>query len=398
MFLFDRWQLRRDRSAKYKGRESIWGNLDMKQGLLWNQQRNHRVHNANRKLADLLEECWRLYNEQEPQQYPAHIERLLQQEPILFSLGVSRLRGWYRLRPSALSRLLRCAKQGLFPAPVRVMIPKPGTTEMRPLTIPCKAHRIRMKTVTILLRPLVLTHPEEQHGFRPHHSCATCWKQLLSLLGQHNYVWEFDYRKFYDSISHTAMHATLEALGFPQSLIREVMPLTYQEQGRETTLEVGILQGMPTSPLISLFILNHIGAYHSPMYTYLGYADDGLLFGDNPEIKKILENKVAAAGLTLKPEATKLIKTPEGISPFTFLGVHFDNYNLTLNPRSGHLKGLPITITQLRTLYSPQYHRWQLRDPDKPIVWNYSRRDKEWHLMPRPARIRSRLLNAILKG
>jgi hypothetical protein len=389
MLIIDRLKAKFHRSRRFVKATSIWGeNLTMKQGLLWNPQRIHRVSNANQKLVKLLEECWTIFNRR-PQQYPSHIEKLLKEEPILFSLGLTRLKGWHNLRSKYIRRLLRQAQQGIFPPPTRIYIPKPGSEEVRPLTIPCKAQRVRLKTLNILLRPYIITQPKEQHGFRPHYSCATCWEQLLTLLPQHNYIWEFDYRKFYDSITHTAIDLTLDNLGFSPNLIGELCPKVYTHQSKEITLTKGLLQGLPTSPWLSLATLQHFGAYRSPIYTYLGYADDGLLFGNGPPrpMLETLKDKICLAGLDLKDTATHLIKSPEHLAPFTFLGIKYDGHTLTLNPRSGKNTGLPITLETLRTLYSPKYSKWQLLDKETKQKYNYNLTTKTWELIPKPPRI-----------
>lgn len=394
LYLVNRWHRKISSLLKHKGRKSIWNIQEMQQGLLWNPKRNHRVHSSNLKLVTLLEHCWTVYK-QRPQQYPAHLEQLLHQEPILITLGLARLTGWYKMRPKALRRILRCAKQGRFPLPTRVEIPKPGTAETRPLTVPCKAQRVRMKAINILLRPLIMDHAIEQHGFRPHCGVHTCWETLLPLLHSNLYAWEFDYRKFYDSLSFDAINTTLEAAGFTQSLIAELTPHKYREGGTIKEIDKGILQGFPTSPLISILVLQHYEAYKSRDYTYLGYADDGLIFGNEETIITLLENKVAKAGLTLKPAATKLIKTPDTLTPFTFLGLHYDGQTLTLNTRSGFKQGLEITLATLRTLYSPTYSKWQLRN--RKHTWNYSITDKTWVYIPKPPKVRPNILRTVTR-
>jgi len=238
-----------------------------------------------------------------------------------------------------------------------------------------------------------MDHAIEQHGFRPHKGVHTCWETLIPLLNKYPYAWEFDYRKFYDSLTFEAINTTLEASGFTQSLIAELTPHKYLERGTIKEIDKGILQGFPTSPLISILVLQHYEAYKSRDYQYLGYADDGLIFGNKITIKTLLENKVALAGLSLKPKATHLIKTPDALTPFTFLGLHYDGQTLTLNTRSGLKQGLEVTLATLRTLYSPKYSKWQLRN--RSHTWNYSITDKTWVYIPKPPKVRPGALSAL---
>lgn len=319
-------------------------------------------------------------------------------------------------------KLLRQAKQGKYPLPHRIYIPKPGSTDLRPLTIPCTAHRIRSKTIAILLRPHILEHPEVQHAFRPFHSTTTCWQKCLEMLPQHSTTWEFDFRSYFPSIPHGPLETILRNNHYPWELIHELLHTEYTEPAQDEPrpwpglwkfiLQVydfiiytaytitrlafrlpryppgyrrmwkGLLQGLPTSPWLSMLYLEHQGIYQDPDYTYLGYADDGLIFSNHPdpEVSLLtLKRKASLAGLELKPSSVHLVPAT---GSFQFLGLLYDDGTLSINSKSGYLQGTVITIDQLPTLYSPQYSKWCLKDSHGNHLF-YSQRTHTWHYVPR---------------
>jgi len=46
----------------------------------------------------------------------------------------------------------------------------------------------------------------------------------------------------------------------------------------------GVVQGSNIAGLLGLIMLEDLGVYKLTKGKYLGYADDGLLYGDSPEV------------------------------------------------------------------------------------------------------------------
>jgi hypothetical protein len=310
-------------------------------------------------------------------------QRIFHSRTILTVFIIKEFPTWRNPRTGHISYLVNRARHGNLPYPTRIWIPKPDTTEQRPLTVPPIVLRALLKLIVLTMRPLFQTIPQSQHGYRPRFNRITAWQSLLRQWDKYEYVIEFDIRKFFDHVDKRALRRTLLELGLPQSTIRLITNGKYIDKASDTIKEQdqGILQGYPTSPLLALIALHRVTRVHeSDTYSYLGYADDGLLLYNsysllpaNPHVKtldlwrprmhyaeqllklnilNILSTKLKPIGLTLKPEKTRLIK---GRHPqqFTFLGIQRSPSGvLTIDSRSGLLKGQVIhKLEDLTTLY-----------------------------------------------
>jgi hypothetical protein len=308
--------------------------------------------------------------------------RILSNKTILKVFIIKELPPWRNPRHAHIQHL---ANRAAHLKPTRIQIPKPGTTETRPLTVPPVPLRALLKLHNLVLRPLFHTIPQSQHGYRPRFNRITAWQSLLRQWDKYTYVIEFDIRKFFDHVDKRALRSTLLDLGLPQSTIRLITNGKYIDKASDTIKEQeqGILQGYPTSPLLALIALHKVIRIHeSDTYTYLGYADDGLLFinptipspppnheDTNPTIPSPppnhedttltttphipyllihrtlyeLTGTLHRINLTLKAPATRLIKIGPHALDFTFLGIQRSSSGqLTINSRSGLFKGTPL--------------------------------------------------------
>ncbi len=95
------------------------------------------------------------------------------------------------------------SKGSYQPKPVkRAWIPKPGSTEKRPLGIPTVADRIVQAALTMVIEPIFESrfHPQS-YGFRPGRGCKDGLREVWRLLKSgHEHVVEIDIRKFFDNI------------------------------------------------------------------------------------------------------------------------------------------------------------------------------------------------------
>lgn len=98
----------------------------------------------------------------------------------------------------------------------RVLIPKPGKTEMRPLGIPTIIDRIVQECVRIVLDPICEAQFfSHSYGFRPHRSAQQALVRVTNLTHKTGYHWviEGDISKFFDTISHTTLLKKLYHMG-----------------------------------------------------------------------------------------------------------------------------------------------------------------------------------------
>ena len=180
------------------------------------------------------------------------------------------------------------------PLPVkRVWIPKPGTTERRPLGIPAVRDRIVQTALRLVIEP-IFEHrfAEHSYGFRPGRGCKDALRRVLALL-----------RSYLD-----------------QGVLEE---LTLHEP-----TERGTPQGAVISPLLAnLYLdpLDHLLADSG--LQMVRYADDFvILCRSEDEAKSALarvQTWVGENGLTLHPEKTRIVDATQP-GGFDFLGYHFE--------------------------------------------------------------------------
>lgn len=102
-------------------------------------------------------------------------------------------------------------------------IPK-GNGEMRPLGVPSPSWRIYQHGLNNLcltfLSPLI---PENQHGFFPGRGTMTAWQQILEETLTSPNIYEFDLRKFFDSVSLDYLGKLLTVAGIPSNIVTEML-------------------------------------------------------------------------------------------------------------------------------------------------------------------------------
>ena len=94
----------------------------------------------------------------------------------------------------------------------RVRIPKPGSSEGRPLGIPAVRDRVVQTALRNALEP-IFEHrfAPTSYGFRPRRGCKDALRRVQALLDQ-GYTWvvDADIEKYFDSIPHQPLMAEVE--------------------------------------------------------------------------------------------------------------------------------------------------------------------------------------------
>jgi RNA-directed DNA polymerase len=214
----------------------------------------------------------------------------------------------------------------------RVWIPKPGTTEKRPLGIPAVRDRTVEAALRHVLEPIFENDfAESSYGFRPGRGCREAVVRVEEWLSQ-GYVWcvDGDLKGYFDTIPHSGLLALVKQRvvdGSVLALIQQCLSAGVLEdlKGWQPT-ERGTPQGAVISPMLANLYLNPLDhEMERRGWAMVRYADDFVVLCRTQEeadsILNFLREWTTAAGLTLHPTKTRIVNaTTEG---FDFLGWHF---------------------------------------------------------------------------
>ena len=134
--------------------------------------------------------------------------------------GVDGVRALTPLQRLALARSLRLSTTA---RPTRrVWIPKPGSTEQRPLGIPTMGNRAEQALAKLALEPEWEARFEpNSYGFRPGRSCHDAIEAIwTSINKQAKYVLDADIAKCFDRINHQALLAKLRTFPTMRRAVR----------------------------------------------------------------------------------------------------------------------------------------------------------------------------------
>lgn len=229
-----------------------------------------------------------------------------------------------------LSDLLRGG--GYQPQAVRrVQIPKPGSSETRPLGIPTVRDRVVQAAIVNVIEPIFeRDFAEHSYGFRPGRGCKDALRRVEELLqAGYVHVVDADLKSYFDSIPHERLMARVEekiADGPVLKLIASFLQAEILEDARQWTPEAGAPQGAVLSPLLSniyLDPLDHLVAASG--LEMVRYADDFVILcrtaADAQRALELVRAWVTENGLTLHPAKTRIVDVRS--DGFDFLGYHF---------------------------------------------------------------------------
>ncbi len=242
-------------------------------------------------------------------------------------------------RKDSQSRLLAVRehlKQGTYqPKPVkRVMIPKLGSAEKRPLGIPTVRDRVVQTALKMVIEPIFEKEfAPQSYGFRPGRGCKDALRQVDKLLksGYHHVI-DADLKSYFDTIPHERlMELVAERIadGRVLTLNEQYLKQGIIEESKEWEAgEEGSPQGAVISPLLGNLYLNPLDwLMANDRIEMVRYADDFIvLCKSTSEAKQALEkiqqwcDKVK---LILHPEKTKIVDMSAEKATLDFLGYTF---------------------------------------------------------------------------
>jgi RNA-directed DNA polymerase len=214
----------------------------------------------------------------------------------------------------------------------RVWIPKPGTTEERPLGIPAVRDRTVEAAMKHVLEPIFeRDFADHSYGFRPGRGCREAVVRVEELLGQ-GPTWcvDLDFKSYFDTIPHERLMSLVGQRvvdGSVLALLAQCLKAGVLEElkGWQPTGR-GPPQGAVISPLLANLYLNPLDQIAVQRgWAMVRYADDLVVLCPSQEqaqeVLAQIRRWAEAAGLTVHPTKTRVVNArTEG---FDFLGWHF---------------------------------------------------------------------------
>jgi len=214
----------------------------------------------------------------------------------------------------------------------RVWIPKPGTTEQRPLGIPAVRDRTVEAALRNVLEPIFENDfAESSYGFRPGRGCREAVERVEEWLSQgHGWCVDGDLKSYFDTIPHDRLMALVQQRivdGSVLAVIEQCLKAGVLEElkGWQPT-ERGTPQGAVISPMLANLYLNPLDhEMERRGWAMVRYADDFVVLcrtkAEAETVLNFLRTWTTAAGLTLHPTKTRIVEATS--TGFDFLGWHF---------------------------------------------------------------------------
>ena len=238
--------------------------------------------------------------------------------------GVARLLG-------ELASELREGRYRPLPAR-RVLIPKPGTTEQRPLSIPPVRDRIVQAAVKIVLEPVFeADFLPVSFGFRPGRPAHDALQVLIDECWRgRRWVVETDIASCFSAIPHDKLMQAVEERVCDQpvlKLLRVILRAGVMEDGQLRRPVTGTPQGGVISPVMCNVYLHRLDrAWDEHDGVLARYADDLVVMcWSRSQAEQALERLTGLlADLGLEPKAakTRIVHLEVEGGGFDFLGFH----------------------------------------------------------------------------
>jgi RNA-directed DNA polymerase len=213
----------------------------------------------------------------------------------------------------------------------RAWIPKPGSSEKRPLGIPTVRDRVVQTALVHVIEPILdKTFHDHSYGFRHGRSAHDALRRVEELLDAgYVYVVDADLKSYFDTIPKDRL-LNLVRQQISDSRVLRLIKM-YLDQGIMEDLQTwtpitGVPQGAVLSPVLANLYLNPLDHLMSGRGSeMIRYADDFVILCRTMEDARSalaeVQQWVTQNGLTLHPEKTQIVDYRE--TSFEFLGYAF---------------------------------------------------------------------------
>jgi group II intron reverse transcriptase/maturase len=266
----------------------------------------------------------------------------------------------------------------------RVFIPKPGSAERRPLSIPVVRDRVVQVAVKLVLEPVFeADFLPCSFGFRPGRATHDALQVLVDEAWRgRRWVVETDIANCFTTIPRDRLMEAVEERVCDRrilKLLRAMLAAGVMEDGVVRRDVTGTAQGGPISPLMANVYLHRLDrewAAGAGVGVLVRYVDDlVVLCRSRWEADRALEALTAILadlGLEMKAAKTRVVHLEEGGEGLDFLGFHH-RWVRGDTPRSRHVTFLarwPTSkaVQHARDRIRELTERSQLRLPTKAVV------------------------------